>query len=224
MKKPCKYPQRKVTTLPGSINGNDQSSPGALTNRFPSSFFLDPVIFESCGVQIPLGRVTIPSRIIDYLDDVILFKALITEYFKNVHYWMPVISRIRLHNLLSKRPLHQQEPDSILLLLSIKLILSIPDEGKNASEVYTITKHFFFLAEAAGCLTLQMVQAGIIIALYELGHGIYPAAFSTISTCARFGTALGLDELSAADLAGAGGEEKIRVWWGVLIVDQYVCC
>lgn len=180
-------------------------------------------MFESCGVQIPQGRIAIPSRIIDYLEDVTLCKSVVADYFKNVHHWMPVISRIRLHNLVSNRPLHQQEPDSILLLMSIKLILSIPDQNKSPTELYTNTKQFFFLVEAAGCFTLQMIQAGIMIALYELGHGIYPAVFSTIATCARYGTALGIDELSAANLTGAGGEEKVRVWWGVLIVDQYVC-
>lgn len=180
-------------------------------------------MFQSCGVQIPQGRIAIPNRVMEYLADVTLFKSAVADYFHNIHHWMPIISRIRLHSLLSNRPLHQQEPDCILLLLSIKLILTTPDRSKSTSEVYTITKHFFFMVEAVGCLTLQMVQAGIMIALYELGHGIYPAVFSTIATCARYGTALGIDELSAADLTSAGGEEKVRVWWGVLIVDQYVC-
>lgn len=180
-------------------------------------------MFQSCGAQIPQGRIAIPNQIMEYLDDVTLFKSVVADYFNNVHHWMPIISRIRLHNLLPNRPLHQQEPDSILLLLSIKLILSTPDQCRSASEIYTITKSYFSMVEAAGCLTLQMVQAGIMIALYELGHGVYPAVFPTIATCARYGTALGIDELSAADLTSAGGEEKVRVWWGVLIVDQYVC-
>lgn len=180
-------------------------------------------MFQSCGVQVPQGRVAIPNRIMEYLDDAISFKSVVADYFKNVHHCMPVISRIRLHNLVSNTPLHQQEPDSILLLLSIKLILSTPDQSKSASEEYTITKHFFFMVEAAGCLTLQMVQAGIMITLYELGHGIYPAAFSTIAVCARYGSALGIDDSNTSDLTSAGGEEKVRVWWGVLIIDQYVC-
>lgn len=179
-------------------------------------------MFQSCGVQIPQDRIAIPHQIMEYLDDVTLFKSVVADYFKNVHHWMPVISRIRLHTLVSNRPLHQQEPDSILLLLSIKLILSTPEQSKSASEEYTIIKQFFFTIEAAGCLTLQMVQAGIMIALYELGHGIYPAAFSTIAVCARYGSALGIDDLNTTDLTSAGGEEKVRVWWGVLLIDQYV--
>jgi hypothetical protein len=62
-----------------------------------------------------------------------------------------------------------------------------------------------------------------MISLYELGHGIYPAAFSTVAACARYGTALGIDDLAVTDLTRAGGEEKLRVWWGILIVDQCVC-
>ncbi|KAL7919026.1 hypothetical protein ACQKWADRAFT_302425 [Trichoderma austrokoningii] len=220
MKKPCQYPQRKTTALSGNTGNNDLSSPEALTNRFPPSFFIDPIMFESCGVQIPQGRIAIPNRITEYLEDIALLKILVAGYFKSVHHWIPVISRIRLHNLVSNPRLYEQEPDSVLLLLSIKLIASTPDQSKSTSEVYTIAKQFFFMVEAAGCLTLQMVQAGIMIALYELGHGIYPAVFSTIATCARYGTALGIDDLKAADLTSAGGEEKVRVWWGVLIVDH----
>ncbi|KAL6907335.1 hypothetical protein GGI43DRAFT_258588 [Trichoderma evansii] len=221
LKRTCKYPeQRKTTAHSENLSSNNQFSIGALTNRFPPSFFIDPIMFESCGAQIPHGRITIPGRIIEYLEDISFFRILVANYFKTVHQWMPIISRIRLHNLLSNQPLHQHEPGSILLLLSIKLILSIPDQNKGTSEVYILIKHFFLAAEAAGCFTLQMVQAGVMIALYELGHGIYPAVFSTIATCARYGTALGIDELNATDLPSTSGEEKVRVWWGILIIDH----
>ncbi|KAL6791000.1 hypothetical protein J3E68DRAFT_438769 [Trichoderma sp. SZMC 28012] len=221
MKRPCKYPQqRKPRVQSRSIDSGDQVSTGTQTNRFPPSFFIDPYIFQSCSTQIPQSRVTVPSRVIEYLEDVALFKGLAAEFFATVHQWMPIISRIRLHSLLTNQPLHQQEPDAILLLLSIKLVLSVPDQNESVSEIYSTTKQFFLMAEMAGCLTLQLVQAGIMISLYELGHGIYPAAFSTIATCARYGTALGIDDLTATDLTNAGGEEKLRVWWGILIVDH----
>ncbi|PKK51772.1 hypothetical protein CI102_3140 [Trichoderma harzianum] len=203
-----------------SIDSSDQVSTGTQTNRFPPSFFIDPYIFQSCSVQIPQSRITVPSRVIEYLEDVALFKGLVAEFFATIHQWMPIISRIRLHSLLTNQPLHQQEPDAILLLLSIKLILSVPEQNKSESEIYVTAKQFFLMVEMAGCLTLQLVQAGIMISLYELGHGIYPAAFSTVAACARYGTALGIDDLAVTDLTRAGGEEKLRVWWGILIVDH----
>ncbi|QYS92706.1 Zn(2)-C6 fungal-type domain-containing protein [Trichoderma simmonsii] len=221
MKRPCKYPQqRKPRIQSRGVDSGDQVSTEGQTNRFPPAFFIDPYMFHSCSAQIPQSRVTVPTRVIEYLEDAILFKNLAAGFFATVHQWMPVISRIRLHSLLTSQPLHQQEPDAILLLLSIKLILSVPEQNKSVSEIYVTTKQFFLMVETAGCLTLQLVQAGLMISLYELGHGIYPAAFSTIATCARYGTALGIDDLAATDLTSAGGEEKLRVWWGILIVDH----
>ncbi|KAF3057607.1 hypothetical protein CFAM422_012402 [Trichoderma lentiforme] len=220
MKRPCKYPQQRKPRIQSRVDRGDQVSTEAQTNRFPPSFFIDPYIFQSCSIQIPQSRVTIPSRVIEYLEDVALFKTLVAEFFATIHQWMPIISRIRLHSLLTNQPIHQQVPDAILLLLSIKLILSVPEQNKSVSEIYVTTKQFFLMVETAGCFSLQLVQAGIMISLYELGHGIYPAAFSTIATCARYGTALGIDDLAATDLMSAGGEEKLRVWWGILIVDH----
>ncbi|KIW14442.1 hypothetical protein PV08_07226 [Exophiala spinifera] len=141
------------------------------------------------------------------------------EYFDTIHCWMPVLSRRRLYGLLLN-PLSLQEPENALLLLSMTLITSIPDRPGNGSRLYHLTKEFYLAAQSTGCVTLQMVQAGILIALYELGHGIYPAAFLTIATSCRFGTMLGLDKLSAGDVTNTDREENIRVWWAVLIVDH----
>lgn len=192
---------------------------GATVNGFPPAFFIDPIMFENCCIPIPPTRFQIPDKVLEYLGNVASLKAVVTDYFGTIYRWMPIISRIRLYSLLSN-PLRQQEPDTILLLLSIRLLLSIPDQTGRGSKLYSDAKELYCIAEAAGCFTIQMIQAGIMIALYELGHGIYPAAFLTIATCARYGTALGIDNLSAKDMMSVDREEKIRVWWGVLIIDQ----
>jgi hypothetical protein len=66
----------------------------------------------------------------------------------------------------------------------------------------------------------------LLVAAYELGHGIYPAAYMTVGTCIRYGTALGLDR----SLEGGSGhpqndleaEEQRRSWWTVLLLDKYL--
>lgn len=64
----------------------------------------------------------------------------------------------------------------------------------------------------------------VLIALYEIGHGIYPSAYVSIGTCARYGLALGLDrELNVFDNSPRRWielEEKRRAWWAVLILDR----
>lgn len=73
-------------------------------------------------------------------------------------------------------------------------------------------------------MSLHVLQATIFIALYEMGHAIYPAAYLTVGACARYGIALGLDKLmtdnSGFDTSLMEIEEKRRSWWGVLALDR----
>jgi hypothetical protein len=66
----------------------------------------------------------------------------------------------------------------------------------------------------------------VLLALYELGHGIYPAAYLTKKgTCARYAYALGIGACSLKNkrkvLTRVEIEEQ-RVWWSIVILDQFV--
>ena len=72
-----------------------------------------------------------------------------------------------------------------------------------------------------------MLQAAVLIAVYEVGHAIYPAAYLTIGACARYGTMLGIDKLgldlmgdSLGPLSWIEVEERRRVWWAVVLLDR----
>ncbi|KAK4075650.1 transcriptional regulator family: Fungal Specific TF [Trichoderma harzianum] len=94
------------------------------------------------------------------------------------------------------------------------------------SPAYIAAKQFFFELENAGNLSIRLVQAGIFIALYELGHCIYPAAYMSVGTCARHAVALGLDkdikQSNATGLPWDDIEERRRVWWAILILDRFI--
>jgi hypothetical protein len=73
----------------------------------------------------------------------------------------------------------------------------------------------------AGYLTIYTIQSAILTAMYEIGHAIFPCAFTTISTCARYATALGINE--PLPIQGKGWikqEERNRIWWAILILDR----
>lgn len=94
------------------------------------------------------------------------------------------------------------------------------------TDLYRVVKQFYFDVESCGTLSIQVLQAGVLIALYELGHAIYPATFLSVGGCCRYATALGLDK----DVSSRGysklpwieEEEHRRVWWSLLILDRYV--
>jgi len=79
-------------------------------------------------------------------------------------------------------------------------------------------------AEREASLSVMGLQVGILLALYELGHGLYPASYLTIRSCARYAHALGIN-VSWLVPAKPGitlmeTEERLRVGWAILILDR----
>ncbi len=91
--------------------------------------------------------------------------------------------------------------------------------------LYRAVKQFYFDIEFSGRLSLQTLQAAVLIAIYEIGHGIYPAAIISVSNCARIGTLLGIDKSlnvwgPSSGIPWIELEERRRVWWAIIILDR----
>lgn len=68
----------------------------------------------------------------------------------------------------------------------------------------------------------------MLIVLYELGQGIWPAAYLSIGACAGYAHVLGI---GGSENVGAQMkkvltfvelEERRRVWWAIVILDRFV--
>ncbi len=84
--------------------------------------------------------------------------------------------------------------DLPLLYLAMKLITSQPQIGFEAAEnyLYTASKRVLSLLESIGTASILYLQALILVALYEYGQGIYPAAWMTVGQCVRYADFLGI--------------------------------
>lgn len=89
--------------------------------------------------------------------------------------------------------LHVQNagPDLAMLFLAMKLVTA-PVELVLDLTLYREAKGFLARLESGGIISLLMLQAMVLIAVYEYGHAIYPAAWMTIGSCARYSDILGL--------------------------------
>jgi hypothetical protein len=98
------------------------------------------------------------------------------------------------------------------------------DEAQPHTDVYMGAKHYIVELEMAGIFTTQILQSGILIALYELGHAIYPSAYLSISTCVAYAYAMnlqrGVDTNMTSQLTWVEQEEKGRVWWSIVILER----
>lgn len=157
------------------------------------------------------------------IDDIMLMTV---KYFDTLYQRMPILSKARFNKRL--RPMYASpQADFTLLCLCIHLLVQYPPDGDESvqSSVYVMIKGHVSLLEASGYLSLEFVQARLLISLFEMGQGLYPAASVSIGACARTARALGLNKkrfenLFSDDVARQEAEEQKRVWWGVVNLDR----
>ncbi|KAL5346249.1 hypothetical protein ACLOAV_008517 [Pseudogymnoascus australis] len=198
-------------------------------NRFPAIAFLEAESFTRGRIEAPSAQIEIPLEVLELLGDGTAVQTVIRDYFDTVHTWMPIISKKRLtRNMLN--PMWEAGPDLALVFLCMKLMAPRPqDDPENIyNPMYAAAKRFISYLEASGTVSLMVLQAYILVALYELGHSIYPAAWMTVGSCARYGQVLGIhDSERAPQLLPLVStwtelEERRRSWWGVIILDSVV--
>lgn len=195
---------------------------------FPSLFFLDSQMFEyeRLAVQAPCLRV--PAGALASLGSSGELRTVVEKYFATTHLYLPIVSKIRLYQHLSN-PAHEPGADLALLFLAMRLVSTPLPVGvaPQQTEAYADVKSLFTYVEAQNGFSIQVIQAALLIALYELGHAIYPAGYLTIGHCARLGYAMGIHDrgmpqMLARPQTWTEQEERRRVWWGVIVLDRVV--
>lgn len=190
---------------------------------------MDPTILRYGQIERPRATHPVPTYVLQFVGDMTEVTTNASTYFETVHVWMPIISKKRFYDQ-HLQPLFHYRPDFTLLLLSMKLITSILPDGLASprTPAYNAAKHLYLEMEASGMMSVQVLQAGLLLSLYELGHAIYPSAYLSIGACARYAYALGINKDAKTQaikvLTLVELEENKRVWWGIIILDRYACC
>ncbi|KAH9818145.1 Fungal specific transcription factor domain [Teratosphaeria destructans] len=194
---------------------------------FPALYFLDSNAFEYERFQIQAPYIRVPPGALSALGNSTELRLMIEQYFSSVHTYLPIVSKIRLYQHLSN-PLHEPGADMALLFLAMKLASSeIPEGLAPLTQLYQDVKSFASYVEASNGLNIQLIQALLLICLYETGHGIYPAAYLSVGHAGRLGHAMGLHDRSAPQMlqrctTWTEQEERRRVWWAVVVMDRFV--
>ncbi|KAK8932694.1 hypothetical protein VCV18_001234 [Metarhizium anisopliae] len=184
---------------------------------------MDPELFAFAQLELP--GLEVESLVTDDVEalvgDVQDIQATARFFFETVHTWMPIVSKVGFSQSLIRRMTHQRA-EFFLLVLSMKLCSSRVTNAR--TNLYRTTRQLHADMERSGTLSLLVLQAGILIALYEMGHGLYPDAYLSVAQCARYGTALGVDKtIVSRDMAATKMpdlEEARRVWWSILVLDR----
>ncbi len=156
-------------------------------------------------------------------------ESAVSAYHQAIEPWFPIASKLqgRLGPTWDETPL-----DVALLCLSILLVTTNPSSTEKSdsttSELETLylqTKSSLALAEGLGFNSFPIVQSRILITLFEVGHGFYPAAYISIGATVRAVDALEAhprgDALQPHCSDGAASqEETILTWCGILVLDR----
>jgi hypothetical protein len=93
------------------------------------------------------------------------------------------------------------------------------------SSLYVTVKSIISLLEATSYHSLEFIQCRLLIAFYEMGHGIYPAAAASVGACAKMARFAGFYQesilLSLEDDREIVVEEKKRTLWALHNLDRY---
>jgi hypothetical protein len=193
---------------------------------FPSIFFLDGESFRplardaaSFGSPSFLERAHAMAREIG--------EAVVDTYVAATHDWLPILSIKRLRQAI--RTTYMEDDGRFpLLLLCMRLVVSPVQATSIYKEEYLIARQGCFEAESGGFISLRLLQALVLLGVYELGQAAYPAAYLTIGRAARLGIMMGVHHPQGAQqlLVGADtwtlSEEQRRTWWAVSMLDKSV--
>ena len=193
-----------------------------------SLFYLDQRFFSHVRGNVSPASTPVPPSMEHILKEECSYPQgldlLTLQYFEFFHGWMPIISKIRIQRMLN-RSQGKLQADAFFLLSCMKLLLRTPGPSSQAEmfDLYKIIKMFSLNLELAGLQSLMTVQGSLLIAVYEMGHGIYPAAYTTVALCARQSISLGFHNCNSPHFLQpwANWEEHIRVWWFIVMLDRY---
>ncbi|KAH8807298.1 hypothetical protein F5884DRAFT_340117 [Xylogone sp. PMI_703] len=148
-------------------------------------------------------------------------------YFDSTHYRLAVISDVIFYKRLPDLFV-SASADFTTLCLCMHLIQQSPSSCEESvmSLLYGTIKTSISLLDAVECYSLTTIQCRLIVALYEMGHGIYPGASVSIGACARAARNLGLHHNNSRPVGSASEriicEERRRTWWAVHNLDRYI--
>ena len=226
----CHRLGRRCNYEPRTLPLNRESSALSPTARLhvPKSFPVSPPSTFDSGTFLKSSvNIAITEKLALAFGDISSLRANAVKYFGSIHLWFPILSDVSYYERLSS-VFSQPCAEYSLLSLSMALITTIPPEREtweSFSSLYMLVKSSIAIVEAANIHSMEVVQARLLVTLFEVGHVIEPAAFISLGAVARAAVAIGLnrtvtDSSSDDKDVYSKTEEGLRVWWGIVMVDR----
>ncbi|KAL2074645.1 hypothetical protein VTL71DRAFT_8424 [Oculimacula yallundae] len=150
--------------------------------------------------------------------------SVTATYFRTIDVWLPIIDA---DNCVKRLETITQDNNVTLscLLLAIFLVTRPPGSSSNMREMqtplYFEAKTLHSLVTSSGCSNIDVIQAGLLISLYEVGHGMTEAAQITMAVSSRM--AMKMKAVQYRDSSrNIQNSEFGRLWWAIQTLDRYM--
>ena len=208
----------------GDATANDGMSDLAIASSWHASLsqgYLGSLDCLSSRMRLQ-GAIT--TQILDVLAaDGDSVAAVVADYFQVIDYWFPVIDPVPFNDAL--KTLHTQpHVELALLLLCMQLVKQMPGHelrpSANLTATYNAAKSLLSALGSYGRASLCLIQASLLMVLYEYGSAKTRAAYRTMAVCARLGMEV-IPHFSRTTITNEQPTSEMRLWWGITMLDRY---
>ncbi|KAL7922777.1 hypothetical protein ACQKWADRAFT_291371 [Trichoderma austrokoningii] len=185
------------------------------------------LLWAACQSQESYSRLTDAQRLLNLTQDIFAHGGTSAQqvwdsHFATAYSWLPVLEESNIHfNILVMQESDIHKDVFGLLLLCMYLLNQAPCYHPNHTSnslLHKTTSRVFSLVEASGHIFSHAtkLQAGLLLAAYECGHGMTDKATSTLGAC--FGIIRQLDSRRQDILAPV----LKRCWAGIISLDRTI--
>ncbi|OOF92585.1 hypothetical protein ASPCADRAFT_509512 [Aspergillus carbonarius ITEM 5010] len=144
--------------------------------------------------------------------------------------WVAIVHKTTFRERCSNLQVHGSR-DFLLLLLAMGMItrplMSGNEPDSLRESMYEALKRLFWDKDSVARPSVALIQAGLLLSVYEYGHGLLNASYVTISVCSSMAQVSGLCNVSQAPPLPrlgtlASQDEMLHTWWGIIIHERLV--
>lgn len=233
----CVYGRQISTNNPAGGVAPEDKEEALIQPQGDRASCIPGVPLDTCYQLVGTISVALLSGVDDAEQDASLLRKLIRSaglttasivqtYTRTVHGWFPVVSDSQLSHFLDSLYLvHCPSLDGVLLL-AMALVCQPPcrhHDHDMRSGLYKAVKQSFMLLQTSAKPLIQVLQAGLLLSLFEYGHGLGHESELTVTACRAFCNSH--NKLCVAgDDGGSEADMAITCRKAVVIMAWYVLC
>lgn len=192
----------------------------------PSNLTIDPALFVSLETSEDVHHF-VSRSLAQILGNRMATESIVKYYFSTINTWFTVIEKTSFEDRLA-RMWAEPSAETGLLALSMLLVVRPPDEGSTSSMqtgLYHSVKTLCGVVMAKVPLSISILQANLLICLYELVHFIPQQAYLTLGTCVTIVRAFGwVEESFWAQDQWISRARELKLcsilWWSIVFLER----